>query len=228
MAGNGDAWVGLIQFLIVVVFVVLSLLGKVLTKVLGTDKEKEQQRQREAEERRRKAEAGRGQSGAPDPHTALEQFFQEAKRKKEARARQAAAAAGAPGGGQPSPLDDFPGAPGARPAHAPAAAAAPVPVARTAKATRRTAPRSATRPTAAAPSPYGGEAVAKARATIARANKRKRRVVRRVPQPSPAKIRFEELKRPLNRYELARAVLYAEILGTPRAAAPYSGPPAAG
>ncbi|MHC4916103.1 MAG: hypothetical protein ACYTGB_11500, partial [Planctomycetota bacterium] len=123
-------------------------------------------------------------------------------------------------------LDDFLGQAGGPPQRTPAPVPAPVPVARAvpapgpAAAARRSAP--------AAPGLYSSDAVAKARSTIAKSKKRKRRVLRRAPRSAAAQIRFEELRRPLDRQTLARAVLYAEILGIPRAVSPYSGPPAAG
>ncbi len=225
MPRDADNWAGLIQFLVIAGIMVLSVLGKLLTKILGTNKE--QEGQRGAEDLGRPAQGHPGQRTGPDPHTALEQFFLEAKRKKEARARQAAAPGGAPRSGQPSTLEDFLGAPAPRTAPVPAAAAAPVPVARAVKTPKRAA-RPAAQPAAAAPSPYSSEAVAKAMATIAKGGKRKRRVLRRVSRPSAVKMEFEELTRPLGPQQLARAVLFAEVLARPRAVTPYSGPPAAG
>ncbi len=173
-----------------------------------------------------------GESG-PSPEQALEQFFQEAKRKRARSEVQPATRADRPDSARS--LDDFFGQTQGRP-QAPAAAPPPVaqaiPVARPISAARKPAPRSrrAGQPavTVAKPvDPYGSEAVAKAKASIARGRKRRRQPVAAA-RPVADLGLSGPLAGPLRREDLVRAVIYSEILGRPRAISPYSGPPAAG
>ncbi len=218
-----DDWGGLVKLLLIVLFVVGSLVVKGLSKLFASSDEKKKQPR----------PGGPGQGGK-SPEEALEDLFQQAKRK------QREAPQGSAGDTKPHTLDDFfqqigtggskPAAPAARP---PVAMA--VPVAKPLPAQQQPGVRRqhASRPTAApssTSSPYSAEAVARAKAKISEARRRKSS------KPSVIErgeaevlgiggVSASSLGR-LGPAELARAVVYAEILGKPRALSPYAGPPA--
>jgi hypothetical protein len=216
-----DDWGGLVQLLIIVLFVVGGLIVKGLSKLFGNSDEKQKQ----------KRPRGGPAQGGKSPEEALEDFFQQAKRKQ----REAPQAPAAGAGQQAQTLDDFfqpAGTAGSTPAASPPVAMA-VPVARPLSPQQRPKVKrvrtSRSDPAASnASSPYNVEAVARARAAISKAGRRQRSKPSVVEQGEAAMLGTGTSLGHLGPSELAQAVIYAEILGKPRAVSPYSGPPAAG
>ncbi len=224
MPDKGTDYGDLAYIVILVVFVIGGAVLKWIGKLLS-GKGKTERREPQA----RGPATGDGGSG---PEQALEQLFQKAKRKSSEPADiQPVPEVRRPSAAE-SLNDFFDQVQGKRPSPAPPVAQAiPVarslPAARKATAARRPQPRHPAVTVAEPVDPYSSEALASAKATIARGKKPGRRKARAVQQPAPALGLSGALAGPLRRQDLIRAVVYSEILGRPRAVTPYMGPPAA-
>ncbi len=217
MPDKGTDYGDLAYIVILVVFVIGGAVLKWIGKLLS-GQGKDERREPEP----RVPAAGEGEL---KPEQALEQLFEEAKRERAAPADvQPVPEARSPSATES--LDDFfdQVQPRQQTPTAPPVAQA-IPVARPV-AEKRSKPQPAV--TVAEVDPYSIEALTSAKATIARGKKLRRCKAAVVQQPAPTLGLSGALAGPLRRQDLIRAVVYSEILGRPRAVAPYTGPPAAG
>ena len=200
MAGNNS---DLILLVVVAVIVGIGSLIKWIAKTLSGEEDPDRKRTRR--------EAG-GETPKRRPDEMLEDFFRQMQGKKKT--------APEPPPGQTAGRQDAAQNLAARPV--PVA----VPVARPAKAVRRQkVVRKAPAPAPAGGDPYSIEAVAGARATLAKSKKGR---VRQAPPTvnSEMAVAVSLAGGKLTHADLVRGVIFHEVLGQPRCLVPYKDPPA--